>query len=272
MRKCNVCGSIYSNDGCGCPMCSNALNPIASYHCGSMKINKIGKIKDAHKYTIHLGVELECDSFPSEEAKLNAAREVFRTLNRKNKQFIKLERDSSLNNGFEMISQPIQLGSHMNSVNWQKAFEIIKNYGGGSHDSGNCGLHVHLERYSEQFQKNIWNLVNKVYRDDLQLFSRRSPSRMRFCAFDNYNYENRTIGHCVAVNTRTSTGCTVEIRIFRGTIKYETFIETLRLVERLAWLALDNEDVMNAKLPKFDSLLSKYGKEYMKERRMRGVR
>lgn len=270
--KCNVCGSIYSIDGCGCPMCNSAINPISGYHRGNMLMHKIGKIKDAHKYTIHLGVELECDSFPDETSKLNAAREVFTTLNKKNKQFIKLERDGSLNNGFEMISQPIQLGSHMNSVNWREAFKIIQQYGGGSHDSGNCGLHVHLDRYSESFQKNIWNLVNKVYREDLQIFSRRSVNKMRFCAFDDHSYAFRTTGHCVAVNTNTSTGHTVEIRIFRGTLKYETFIETLRLVERLAWLALDNEDVLTVRLPKFDTLLSKYGKEYMKERRERGDR
>lgn len=276
MKRCNVCGSIYkgylgwrSEEACGCPMCNPELSPIAGYHSGEMEMKKVGKVIDSHNYTIHLGVELECDSFPTEEKRLNAAKEIFKTMNKKNQQFIKLERDGSLSNGFEIISQPVQLCSHMYSMKWKEAFQIINKFGGGSHNSGNCGLHVHLDAFSPSFVKNIWYLVNKAYREDLQVFSRRSPERMRYCAFDNNSWENRMTGHCCAVNTGASTGRTVEIRIFRGTTKYETFIETLHLVERLAWLALDYEDVSTVKLPKFDSLLKPYGKKYMKERRER---
>lgn len=274
--KCKKCGSIYGReDRNACPICGTKEEleffPIVNgYHCGRMPIHKVGKIVDSHDHTIHLGVELEVDSFPSEKARHDCALEVFKILNKKSRQFVKLERDGSLNNGFEIITQPIQFGYHKNSMHWKEAFQAVENFGGSSHDSGNCGLHVHLEAVSPRFVRNIWYLVNHIYKDELQIFSCRSLRRMSYCAFDTGDYRFRNTGHCVAVNTDTSTGCTVEIRIFRGTTKYETFMETLRLVERLAWLALDNSDVMvaynNHQLPKFLSLLTPYGKQFMTER------
>lgn len=268
MSRCPNCGSNYGRRYQDtCPMCDSSL-VINSYHGGSMELQKLGTCVDSHHRTIHLGVELEVDGFPNETARLEAAHQVFKILNRPTKQMVKIERDGSLMNGFEIISQPIQYGYHKFSVKWAEAFKAIEALGGSSHNGGRCGLHVHIDRYSERFVENMWKLVNKVYKDELKLFSRRTD--FHYCQFDDsQEYEWRNESHYAACSTQTSTGRTIEIRLFRGTTKWETFMECLRLCERLCWLALESHDVLEDKMPKFDNLLSEYGKAYMNVRRGR---
>jgi len=245
------------------PFTSNG-SVIQGYHRGGMRITKIGNRKpNRHGNVIHMGVELEVDGFPTYEAKEKCALEIFRLVNSPSKQVMKFENDASLSNGFEMITQPIIRRRHEKSVPWAEIMNIVKRHGGRSHDGGCCGLHVHVEKESEEFTRNLWLLVNNVYRLELKGFSRRE--NFRYCEFDSdrdYNY--RTTGHFCAFNTSPSTGCTVEFRFIRGTLKPETFYESLRLIEKLCWLARGEVPVSSPRFqkPKFTSLLSEYGKQY----------
>lgn len=261
----------YSSQFYGVDPFTNDISVIQNYHAGRIDFKKIGGRNNDGKEIIHLGVELEVDSFPSDENRQRAALQVFRLLNKPTKQLVKIERDGSLNNGFEIITNPVQYRSHLKRVDWQGVFDIVNAHGGTSHNSGNCGIHVHVEKRSQKYEENLWYLVNVIYRQELITFSRRT--RFNYCQFDNTTeYSRRNIGHSVAFNTRTSNGNTLEFRFFRGTTKKETFLECLRLVERLCWLAIDHEntsDIRQEKLPKFTSLLSKYGKEFYQERLQR---
>ena len=254
------------------PLTTN-VDVISRYHSNRMQIKKIGNRQDSHGDAIHMGVELEVDGFPTVEAKVACALDIFRIANTSSVQRVKMEYDASLQNGFEIITQPIILRRHVKSVPWKEMMESVTRHGGGSHDGGRCGIHIHVEKISEEYQRNLWYLVNVIYRNELKTFSRRLS--FNYCRFDSTSeYNFRDTGHSTALNTRTSTGITVEFRFIRGTTKPETFYESLRLIERLCWLAKDHTDVMNPgkPLPKFTSLLSQYGKEYYQEiLRRRGI-
>jgi len=253
----------------GCdPFTDDTCDVISGYHSRSMRIKLVGKGHDSrhNDSQIHLGVELEVDHFvtssnlPAHESRRMCALAIFRAINTRSVQYLKFERDGSLNNGFEIISQPTTLRRHLKTIDWKKVFSIVDYYGGQSHNGGTCGLHVHVPYKSSYHTENLFNLINHKYPRELRVFSRRT--NFRYCEFDTNEYGFHRTGHHVAYNTNTSTGVTTELRFFRGTTKYETFIESLILTEKLYWLA--NTDI-NVKLPKFASLLTTYGKSYYQD-------
>ena len=117
---------------------------------------------------------------------------------------------------------------------------ICDRHGYRSHDAGNCGLHVHLSRAyfgeTELAQKD--NLSNLVYFYDRYYDELFKASRRRWGQCDHYCHKsgfahareirrhlNIEHGHIwdryCAVNL--SNYPTVEIRLGRGTLRYESF-------------------------------------------------
>lgn len=236
---------------------------ITGYHSRALTIKPVGKGTDKvhNAPQIHLGVEVEFDHFPNSDVKVKCALEIFRAINTPYVQFIKIERDGSLNNGFEVVSQPATLRRHLKTIDWKLIFEIVERHGGKSHDGGTCGLHVHVPYQNSTHTKALWTLINQTYRTELKTLSRRT--NFRYCNFDSASdFGSRQIGHHIAYNTNTSTGVTTELRFFRGTTKYETFAEALKLTEKLYWLAdsLKYETNISSSAPRFQSLLTEYGK------------
>lgn len=261
----------------GCdPFSDNSCNVIMSYHSRSAMVYKnVGEGFDSthNAPQIHLGVEIEFDHFPTIDSKNKAALEIYRAINTKSTQYIKIERDGSLQNGFEVISQPTTLRRHLKTIDWKLIFEIVERHGGKSHDGGTCGLHVHVPFNSTSHSRALYNLINKTYYRELKIFSRRTS--FRYCEFDSNEFMYRRIGHHVAYNTDTSTGVTTELRFFRGTTKYETFAESLILTEKLYWLAyklrFQSEALFVIQGPKFESLLTSYGKSEYNRLLMRSI-
>lgn len=123
-----------------------------------------------------------------------------------------------------------------------------------SHRAGTCGLHVHVSRaafgVTEAEQDaaiaRILYFVEKHW-EELLKFSRRTPQQLeRWAARYGYKEQLRDIldhakkgygaGRYTCVNlTNTDT---IEFRIFRGTLKLNTLIATLQLVDRICDVAL----------------------------------
>ena len=60
---------------------------------------------------------------------------------------IHFEHDGSLNeDGVECISQPCTLKFHQEKMDWKRICEKLRSQGYKSHDTENCGLHVHMSR------------------------------------------------------------------------------------------------------------------------------
>ena len=129
--------------------------------------------------------------------------------------------------------------------------------GYSSHKAETCGLHVHISRNAfgesvlEQ-EASIARLLFFVEKNwnELLKFSRRTNRQLERWAA-RYGYKdtpkemmdqakNHRLGRYTCVNLTNAN--TIEIRIFRGTLKYNTFLATLQLVNRLCDVAIFRSD------------------------------
>lgn len=221
-------------------------------------------------------------------------------------EYIICSTDSSLRGqGFELVSCPADLYNHKNTINWEDGFRKARSLGYTSHDNGLCGLHTHLDRtfFADEsqddvetkfvivFRNNLWWLKNFSRRDD------RNPNRDEpwyYCEPNGNRYlsledkfDKESLGHkrfmdklkekdhYLAINfTHTNT---IELRLFRGTLKYNTFIATLEFVDMLARLikGKTNEEATEITLHDFKMMALAYGYEsflsYIEERNINAM-
>jgi len=133
----------------------------------------------------------------------------------------------------------------------------------------------------EKTISNILFFIEKCW-DQMLRFSRRTEEQMNRWA-SRYGYKdnpkellehakNNTIGRYACVNL--SNLATIEFRMFRGTLKLNTFIATLQLVDQICNVAisLSNEEMKNLSWQDFVLGISKDNKpeliEYLKLRQL----
>ena len=151
---------------------------------------------------------------------------------------------------------------------------------------GTCGLHVHISRLAfgctyEQQEAAIARLLYFVEKfwAELLRFSRRTQSQMnrwaarygiRLTPSEQMSHaKNSCAGRYTAVNLTNSD--TVEIRIFRGTLKLNTLKATLQMVNHLVEVAVSLSDYQVQDMSWFDFLDEIKEPEliqYLKERRL----
>ena len=160
------------------------------------------------------------------------------------------EHDGSLDTGFEIISQP-HTPDEFYKLDWEKVLEYLSNHGFVSHDSGTCGLHIHVSRKffgdtSDEQYENIAKIVY-CYSVNWQFFlkcSRRTQEQADRWAAEYVNgsfdeaKENVKNGYSRYLAINLCNYDTVEFRLGRGTLRYESF---------MAWIDLHLTMVKNAR-------------------------
>ena len=212
---------------------------VRSYHGDEPPMRYFGKKGSVFK---GLGIELEIDREYSDPSKqqlcLNALDELF-----DDRAYFK--HDGSLNHGIEIVTLPHSI-EEFYKLPWREILGACISYGYSSHEIGTCGLHVHISRTmfgdDEDTQAdNIAKLMQfyNLYWDDIVRVSRRTKSQVEQWA-NKYNVVRRDTlkkwagkkewyrNRYMAVNITNDK--TVEIRINRGTLKYETFLATIDFV------------------------------------------
>lgn len=201
---------------------------------------------------LFMGVELEVDS-DDYNPKTEEARRVQELL-----PHVYCKRDGSLNNGFENVTHPCTLGYHM-KADYKEAFEYMKEQGLTGHDNNTCGLHVHVNRdylgLSTDSQDltiaKIMLILDTLWEKGLVSFTRRQESELshwakRCCMEDIGNEEEEIVckskqfkrnGRYYAVNLQNTN--TVEFRIFKSTLNYNSFIATLQFVSNIVNYAVN---------------------------------
>lgn len=187
----------------------------------------------------YFGIELEIDGSGEDE---DNAEEILDVANRFF-DHIYIKHDGSLDDGFEIVSQPCTFEYHVENFPWKEILQKSSELGYKSHDSGTCGLHVHISRegfYNQEagITKLLW-IVEKFW-DNILTFSRRTESQVSRWA-KRYGLESspellkhkadNAAGRYFAINL--SNYHTVELRIFRGTLNYNTFLATLQFCNLL---------------------------------------
>lgn len=204
--------------------------------------------------TRYFGVELELDHGGEDGnnacaimCKANLGREL-----------VYCKHDGSLDNGFEIVTHPMTLDFHQTEMPWQNVLAEAVRLDYLSHQTGTCGLHVHVNRTAfgdtEESQEfaiaRVLYIVEKFW-DELLKFSRRTQSQLdRWAA--RYGYKEHPMqildkakersgyGRYFAINLLNRR--TIEFRMFRGTLKYNTLIATLQLVNKICEVAVNLPD------------------------------
>ena len=120
------------------------------------------------------------------------------------------ERDGSLNDGFEIISQPHTIEAFwLRKDCWSRMLRELRDGGYHSHNAQTCGLHIHVSKsfFGETERKQNYNIA-KIYKfydefwPDVQRASRRKDTD--FCSKNGMSYKTRTY------NSKSERGKTID--------------------------------------------------------------
>lgn len=205
---------------------------------------------DTNRY---YGVELEIDT---EKKYIPNAEKILDIANFK-AEHIYIKNDGSLKNGFEIVSHPMSLDYHINKMAWKSVLQTAKNLGYYSHDTSTCGYHIHINKKAlgntiDEQEEVIGKIMYfiELHWNRMLKFSRRTENNIKRWA-NRFGYEKTSKqvfekalygsnGKYVSINIKNYS--TIEIRIFRGTLNYNTFIATLQLVDKIVDIALHLTD------------------------------
>lgn len=202
-----------------------------------------------------------------------------------NEEHIYIKGDGSLDDGMDIVSHPMSLEYHKYFC-WEDIMHKAVYLGYRSHQTSTCGLHIHVNRDSlgetvgdqELVISRILYFVEHHW-NELLKFSRRSESAMNRWAA-RYGYENSpkaimekakkgSCGRYAAVNLCNYS--TVEFRLFRGTLKRNTLIAALQLVNEMCNAAVFMSDCEIQALS-WSEFVSKLTEpeliQYLKERKL----
>lgn len=230
-----------------CEQCYNRRQSrvIKDYHFKPLPIF-YGRIPKEEKRdsTLYMGVELEIDKGGEDHEKAK----VLLNIMNEEKEHIYIKHDGSIDYGFEIVSHPMTMEYHKNSASWSALMEKAIEMGYRSHETETCGLHVHVSRNSlgdtygqqEDTIARIIYFIEKNWRNVLT-FTRRSERNLerwarRYGVLADVEDTYKNVKKCgcnryMCVNLLNDN--TIEFRMFRGTLKHETFLATLEFVEAL---------------------------------------
>jgi hypothetical protein len=151
-----------------------------------------------------------------------------------------IKEDGSLSNGIEIATHPHTLEKHK-SYGWDKVTRFLSDAKCTSHNTQTCGLHVHVNRsflsaYTEQVRLGIFVSLN---RNKFEVLSRRTESNYaKFKDLKLYGIKSANsndTSRYEAINWNNYD--TIEFRMFKGTLKFETLMATLELVDAVCrWI------------------------------------
>ena len=240
-----VDGSYY------CPDCASQHTVIQGY--GHTYASNFYHLDSEPDTGLYLGVELEteCDGNPNV-----AAGALMRFIGYDRQE---VKHDSSLTDGFEIATQPMTPRYHIESGYWRDVVKVLRDYNCGSHDPGTCGLHIHISRdyFDNQSQICTLDRILQTHSAEWIRFSRREGySADRWCKIEtdgdlgiktgdpDYVKREKWIvrkergNRYKALNLCNSS--TIEVRLWRGTLKLQTLLATIEATAGLAILAKES--------------------------------
>ena len=291
-KDCPCCGNIYLEKGHTymkdtanitiCNHCNDSLDRrlryeeqnyngivgiISCYHSNKTTQHLYGLLKDqSFKDFKGFGFELEVDAsdihgdYMSLYNNIVAHAIIDNTGLEKDEVFF--ETDGSLDNGFEIISQPHTIAAFYEKTDsWKMMLDILSDATFKSHNACTCGLHIHVSKTwfgSSERQQNFH--IGKIYKffdaywTDLLKASRRDTCSTYYCGKNKTNIKNReenrrhktesrawqaqakydhdtrhdNDSHRNALNN--SNYSTFEIRLGRGTLNKASFFAWIDLI------------------------------------------
>lgn len=296
-----LCHHCYENHYTRCSCCDALLHEDDAYHldgydyCSECYHDEVDKSRSIHDYGYkpepifygdskrYFGIELEIDGAGKDD---DNAEELLKIANSDgNSEHIYIKGDGSLDDGMEIVTHPMSLEYHKTFC-WEDIMKKAIYLGYRSHQTSTCGLHIHVNRncFGEDREEQDVVIARILYFvehhwNELLRFSRRTEYSMnRWAARYGFEKTGREIldkakkgnlGRYAAVNLMNY--MTIEFRLFRGTLKYNTFIAALELVDAICDLAinLSDEGITKMSWSEFvDTITESELIQYLKERRL----
>lgn len=158
-------------------------------------------------------------------------------------------RDGSIDYGFEIVSHPLSYNYIVENQNKLKTMlEELASRGCESHNPGTCGLHFHITHPHNDDIIDRIILIMETYKEELIAFSRRNSGQIEsWCKFlsDVKEGEDCKSLYFIKKNKETSSRYmalnltnynTIEFRLFRGTLNFDTFMASVELVNNIVTL------------------------------------
>lgn len=226
---------------------------IGEYHSSSNRLGLITSEHDKSKNPIYLGMELEMETNGSRDRYERAETLLNAVGSRAGDTYCLLENDGSLNDGFEMVTGHTSLQVHRDQLEFFKTpFAGMK-----SHDTRTCGLHVHICKTGMTMNhaaklilfindSNNQRLIKAIARRDgssyAQVKNKKASYEWLKNAKQNSGIRNQLMylnqDRYEALNFKNPN--TVEFRLFKGTLRYETIIACLEFTYASWYFAKDS--------------------------------
>ena len=182
-----------------------------------------------YRQMTYMGFELEVES---EGGNFNAGAELFSD----KQDLVYLKEDGSLNHGFEIVSHPMTLDWFMERFPFEY-LEELTSLGFEGWSTGTAGLHVHVSRDAFSSISAEAKFVCLIHNNAHLFEALAGRSDSRWAQFDNGNTENlrrkllqiNSADRYSAVNMNNTN--TLEVRIFRSSLKPERLQMALQLVD-----------------------------------------
>jgi hypothetical protein len=260
---CYSCGDLFHNDDL------SYYDETNEYYCGNCYPPERDDNLHDHDYmpklyfhsvngctdksepdTLYFGREIEVDGGSGDLGIIPVLVEKY-----EGKNLFWFGEDGSLTRGFECISHPMTLDFIKSHSYDRDLLSDLKKAGWKSHDTKTCGLHIHVNRLffgqeqAEYEAKLIY--IHERFFDKFLVFSRRNwDSYNNWCkryqhfdatssAIDEYDGKIRSNWDRYHAINRTNSN-TIEFRIFGGTLKYETYMASIELVDLLCRFVKDH--------------------------------
>ncbi len=269
----SLCESCYEQYYYHCANCDRLIHQDDAYYadggdepfcyacyCNQSKtINDYNYKPEPYFYDLgscdrYMGVELEIDDGGESSSK---AEQILAVANAED-DHLYCKHDGSLESGFELVTHPMSICYHEKKMPWCNILAKARALGYVSHQAGTCGLHVHVNRdcFGRTTQEQDACIARVLYFfekhwDELLKFSRRTQRQLERWANRYGLKENPKDILCEAKGKHTfnrytcvnlTNDATIEFRMFRGTLKLNTLLATLQLIDRICDIAINLSD------------------------------
>lgn len=151
-----------------------------------------------------------------------------------------LKEDGSLDDGVELVTIPLSLEDHTSRFGWDEVLDRVRSIAKSGAGTENCGMHVHINKAALshlQIGKMLVFLNSTVLRDQITIIAQRESNS--YCTRSVKRFtDGRGISefrHDIA-NVGPDT---VEIRMFRGTLRDDRVFKNIEFCHALVLFCRD---------------------------------
>ena len=262
VNRCTICGRNVI-DGEMCNRCRRNLIKNHYYQPESFHFFRASPLDE----DIYLGIELEMSCM--DQDRVIPAYYLLHELS-DNESLFYIKHDGSVDNGWEIVSYPATLNHHKFEFPWPKICKRAAELGCRSHNTNTCGLHVHITNrlsYTQAIQFGTFIYNNRSLNEIVARRGGTDYSRYKKADRIKYGKELKELPYSddryEAVNYTNNN--TLELRIFRGTLKLETLFACMEYTHAVYKFTMVNsiqKCVSNKSMDLFLKFIMNNHKEY----------